>query len=346
MDNVVLVGVVVVLLAVAFVVLVLRLRAGRDRQLVIVGQDLTNSSGRPRPPSNPAPPEQRPAGRPRLMPRRQRRRSGGGEQPAQGGRLVLSGSAVVKEPRLAHPVVLAGTWLHSVYHGNRDRIAVRAATIRGSAHVHEGKPGQDAAAVAWCDRRGSLFAVVADGLGSRPDSGEVAIELVTDLTYRAAELRGDSADELVDAVIETVRRTVNGKGLDGSTTVVVAEVKPGGSGAQVTVWGIGDSEAWLLRDGRWHPVHQERRDDGENVTRHVPGYVDTRTCTVPARKGDVLVLGSDGFTGALAGRRTPLGDELAARWVEPPDPVTFLSHVDFVHHYFYDDRSVVAVWIR
>ena len=82
------------------------------------------------------------------------------------------------------------------------------------------------------------------------------------------------------------------------------------------------------------------------MTRHIPGHTRPRTRTVRARRGDVLVLGSDGFTSALAGRKTPLGTELATRWSEPPDPVTFLSHVDFVHHYFYDDRSVVAVWIR
>jgi serine/threonine protein phosphatase PrpC len=346
MDNFLLAGIIIVVLVAAFVGLVVRQRSGRSKEVILAGPEVRGAGQGGRALPSAVQPERRARVEPPKPGRSRRPWSSkpAAEKPV--GRLVLSDSAPVKEPRLTDWVVLPGTWLHSVYHGSRDGLAVRAATIRGTAHVHEGKKGQDAAGVAWNDAHRSLFAVVADGLGSRRESGEVALELVTQLMERAAEYTGSSTGKLVDQVIDSVRREVQDRELDGSTTMVMAEIRAAGGRAEVTVWGIGDSEAWLLRGGQWHPLHQERREDGENVTRHVPGHSEPRTRTVKAGRGDVIVLGSDGFTGALGGRRTPLGVELAARWSEPPEPATFLSHADFVHQYFYDDRSVVAVWIR
>lgn len=263
--------------------------------------------------------------------------------------LAHSPTKPAPEPRLDAPVTLVGARFNAVYHGTTDdgRLSVRAATLRGHAHNFENRPGQDVAAATWSECRGSVFAVVADGIGSRPQSGDVAHLLVAQILLRVAELGpDDDPGGVVAASAEDVAHYVAREGLDGASTLLVAEINGDRVPAPAMLWGIGDSEAWSLIEGLWSPLYREASPDTGEATRCVPedGAVHGSALTVPC--GAVLVLATDGFARALGERNSPLSRGLADAWREPPGPSDFMGQVDFVHPYFNDDRSVVAVWVR
>lgn len=256
------------------------------------------------------------------------------------------------DPRLTGPVLLEAAWQQSVYHGARTagrfRVAIRVATARGRSHAYEGTAGQDVAGVAWNEDRRAVFAVVADGLGSKADSGQIAREVVDQTLDLAERLQpNDDPTAMIHHVVRAIEQTAAHQGLDGATTLVIAEIRPDAHGAVVSTWGIGDSEAWLLQDGAWRVLHHERRSDAENVTRHLPGHCDVRTNSARVQPGTVVTIASDGFATALATRgNSPVAQELAARWRKPPSPTDFLNQVNFDDSRFNDDRAAVSVWIR
>lgn len=260
--------------------------------------------------------------------------------------------APAADPPLFSPMILAADTQWSVYHGalrvGSFRAAVRVATARGRSHAYEGTAGQDVAGLVWNERRGGIFAVVADGLGSKVDSGTVARELVDGLLARAERLRpADDPTAMIEETIRVLEELTYSRELDGATTVVAAEIRQDPAGATVTTWGIGDSEAWLLCDGTWTVLHHERRSDAQNVTRHLPGHRTPHTQRARVRSGSVVALASDGFASALDSRgASPVARELIDRWRRPPTPIEFLGQVNFEDPRFHDDRAAVAVWIR
>jgi hypothetical protein len=253
------------------------------------------------------------------------------------------------EPRLTRPVVAHAAWCHMLFQGScaDDRLVIRAAAVRGPAHAFEESPGQDALGLAWNDDRHALIAVVADGLGSLGGSGEVARHAARCGVWHGSRIR--TADELVDVpgkVTQDLERAMADKKFDGATTIVMSEIRLTSDGAEVSVVGVGDSEAWYLHGEEWTVIHHERRDDGENVTRHLPSGEEPRCRRVQVPHGSVVLLASDGFAGALATGGSPLSSELAKRWRRPPNLPEFLAQVDFADRFFTDDRAAVAVWIR
>jgi len=254
------------------------------------------------------------------------------------------------EPWLNGQVLQYGPWFSTVSHGycgpEADTgLAVRAATVRGLRHRYDGTPGQDALGMVWNSRRSSLFVVVADGLGSLRDSGEAARRAVAAALHTATQLDGHRDPVFL---LQAAGRAVDdfnaqGEG-KGTSTMVVAEIAATGAGADVSIWGIGDSEAWLLRGDRWTPLHHERGPRRENVTRHLPSDEAKRSGR-QVNPGSVVLLATDGFAGAL-GPGSPLGADLAEQWDRPPAPLDFLRQVDFADDQFTDDRAAVAVWIR
>jgi len=255
------------------------------------------------------------------------------------------------EPVLTSAVLIHGPWFHTVYHGcggsGGARVVIRAATVRGVAHAFDGTPAQDACGITWNQERQSLIAAVADGLGSKPDSGDVAHHAVAGVLREGQRLAtGKDFAAILEPAAGHVRRFVEKNQFSGATTLVLSEIRPTPDGAEVTVSAVGDSEAWFLHDGTWTVLHHERRSDGENVTRHLPSQARGRARRVRVPHGSVVVLASDGFASALGMDGSPLGRELAARWRQPPPPVEFLAQVGFEDEYFTDDRTAVAVWIR
>lgn len=276
--------------------------------------------------------------------------------------LVLGSTVGVAQPetRLPTKVILESKWGSGFFHGfcgpaNEMRFVVRGAAVRGIGHARNGMPGQDVAGAMWDENRQSLLVTVADGLGSLPNSDRVALLVATD-ALRVPGSHLDQKSELSARahlifrdIADNTERTMTGEGLNGASTLVVAEIRPAprNGGAYVTVCGVGDSEAWYLTDGRWHVLHHERGHREENATRQLPGYTDPRILeNIPVASGSVLLLGTDGFASALGSETaSPLSRELAGRWRKTPPPLEFLTHVDFVEDGRVDDRAVVAVWV-
>lgn len=232
---------------------------------------------------------------------------------------------------LVHPLVVGGghfAWTESpmppsalvhcltqngYFHGfcghvGGTRLTVRGAALRGLEHAQSRTEGRDAAGALWNGRHRLLCLAAADGRGSGP--ADASRRTVVQVLEMAA------AGEIDSGFLHRHK---------GSITVTAAVVRPQPKGASVQVLGA-EGEAWLLTPGGWHVLRAERTG----------GY--------PVPAGSVVVLGSDGFIGALA-HNTRLTDELALRWRTPPTPLEFLAQLDFFDGYRTGDRAAAAVWI-
>ncbi|GIF12685.1 protein phosphatase 2C domain-containing protein [Actinoplanes teichomyceticus] len=249
-------------------------------------------------------------------------------------------------------------WYGSVFGGlcrpepGRHSLQVRGVAWRGETHVEAGDEGQDAAGAAWDDTMGVLFVAVADGLGSLPRSGAYAVHAVT-AALQLCRTRGDDrpfahiGDRLFGAVAAGLRRSFGPEaGVDGGTTLVVAEVVPDAHGARVTVHGVGDSEAWVLSAGRWRALHHERDPaEEENATRDLPTFCRPRSRTERVPPGGMLLLATDGFAcriDSTAGRSPWLLAERLRRTTSPMGLAHLVAHPENDDE---DDRGVVAVWV-
>jgi serine/threonine protein phosphatase PrpC len=160
-----------------------------------------------------------------------------------------------------------------------------------------------------------LFAI-ADGMGGA-QAGELASRLTVD-ALREGEGEGSAEERLVTLVREANRRVYERQSSDRSasgmgTTVTVALLE----GEQVVLGHVGDSRAYLVRDGQLaqltedHSLVQELLRDGrltpEEARAHPQQAVITRalgtdpdvlvdTFRVDARPGDVFLLCSDGLS--------------------------------------------------
>ena len=167
--------------------------------------------------------------------------------------------------------------------------------------------------------------IVADGMGGHA-AGDVASEMAVRITsHQIGSLRGmsdDQASEKVrgairaanDAIFERTLAEQDKRGM--GTTATVLALLP----ARYLIGQVGDSRAYLLRDGQFqqltkdHSYVQEQVDAGlltpEQARVHPYSNVITRCVgasvdVVPdiyfgsLAKGDVLLLASDGLTGML-----------------------------------------------
>jgi protein phosphatase len=160
-----------------------------------------------------------------------------------------------------------------------------------------------------------LFAI-ADGMGGA-QAGEVASRLAAAaLKESGAEAGGEQ--RIVDLIQEANRRVYDRSSTDPNTsgmgtTITVALVEDG----NVSFGHVGDSRAYLIRDGRLEqitedhslvnellksgklsPEEAEAHPQRSVITRALgtDPDVDADTFTIQARKGDVFLLCSDGLT--------------------------------------------------
>lgn len=167
--------------------------------------------------------------------------------------------------------------------------------------------------------------IVADGMGGHA-AGEVASEMAVHIISRElGSLRGISDDEAVARVQRSVvsansaifERTLTEQDKRGmGTTATMMALLPG----RYIIGQVGDSRAYLLRDGRLlqltkdHSYVQEQVDAGlltpDQARVHPYSNVITRCVGAGAevvpdvyfgdlRSGDLLLLASDGLTGML-----------------------------------------------
>jgi hypothetical protein len=193
--------------------------------------------------------------------------------------------------------------------------------------------------VRWLPGSQSLLLAVADGVGSKHDSGEASLWAVQ-LALELADKRRPFG-ECVSTVARELREKLGRHGRTGATTLVLAElfaVDP--STAHLRLAAIGDSEVWWLAGGSWRPIYHRRASDHtEALPRHAAPHCQEGQLP----PGALLVLATDGFARALF-EGSPLETELASRWNSPPTEISFVNDVAFRDDAHLDDRTVLAVW--
>ena len=174
--------------------------------------------------------------------------------------------------------------------------------------------------------RAPVFAV-ADGMGGA-QAGEVASRIAAD-SFEPAERKGESPEAYLRAIAEVANERIHSVAQSDSsrsgmgTTLTSAMVE----GDEVSLAHVGDSRAYLWRDGRLrmltsdHSLVEELRRQGrisdEQAQDHPQRSIITRalgpeaevevdTFSFSARPGDVVVLCSDGLTTMIK------DDEIAA----------------------------------
>jgi len=188
--------------------------------------------------------------------------------------------------------------------------------------------------------------VVADGMGGHA-AGEVASEMAVQLIARdLGSFRGLSTDEAASRMTQAIKaanaaifeRTLSEHDKRGMGTTATCLVLHAGN--RYLLGQVGDSRAYLLRDGRFHQLTkdhsyvQEQVDLGyltpEQARTHPYANVITRCVGASAdvvpdifagtvRAGDVFLLASDGLTGMVEddGLQTILQSQgTPERWVD------------------------------
>lgn len=253
-----------------------------------------------------------------------------------------------------------------------EHLAVRAASVRGYQHRHDGTPRQDDFALAAHPGSGALVAAVADGVAN----AELA-HLGATLVCRSAvdqllhALDDDDSDDGDDnnavpdwpnlmscagwALVDFAARQPAADGEADAdraermlaTTLVVALVRPvPGGGATAELARVGDSAAWLLRDDRWHPVFAGDGDELINpVVSALPRVpAELAGSTVELAPGEVLLLGTDGVGLPVGDGSGQVGAAFAEALEHPLAPLELARLLDFSRETFDDDRTLVAVW--
>jgi serine/threonine protein phosphatase PrpC len=246
-------------------------------------------------------------------------------------------------------------------------LSVRMASVRGYAHRYSGIVRQDDAQVACHSRSGAVCFAVADGLSSaaRSHIGATAacqsaiarmmrqlstggpkinwrhlVEgTVSDLASRASYILNRDHAELADIEAQF------------ATTLVAGYVLPTPHGVVTSMIQIGDSSAWLLQGGRYHPVLAEKNDrDAQVISSAVSPLPRIPAVLKPAefrwRPDSVLLVGSDGFGDPLGDGSGMVGQLFAEHLVSPLPPRALAHLLDFSRETFDDDRTLVALWQR
>ena len=163
--------------------------------------------------------------------------------------------------------------------------------------------------------------VVADGMGGA-QAGEVASRLAIEVFQQGLESGGSPEQRLADRVRDANRRIYDRSraetGREGMGTTLTAAYL---DDAQLAIAHVGDSRAYLFRDGQLsrltqdHSLVDELVRQGklteEQAAEHPQRSIITRalgpepdvevdTATYPVREGDVLLLCSDGLTSMIS----------------------------------------------
>ncbi|AYF77908.1 hypothetical protein D7D52_33420 [Nocardia yunnanensis] len=249
----------------------------------------------------------------------------------------------------------------------RGPFTIRAASMRGHLHRYQGAPRQDDFAIAATDEPPRLVIAVADGVSAAPHShigaGLAVQYAVRWLTRPEQSARTDWRVLFEHAAWALIERAatllatpeVNAEQAEAivATTLTCAVCAPHpDGGVRVEVAGVGDSGAWLLREGRFTRIAGGKTvsDDGltSSAVLGLPRIPDEVVpVEVVVEPGAVLLLGTDGFGDPLGGGAGEVGalftTVLGARM---PSLVEFAHALDFSRETFDDDRTLVALWPR
>jgi hypothetical protein len=246
-----------------------------------------------------------------------------------------------------------------------DDFVVRAASVRGYVHRYRGTPRQDDMAIACHERTGAVVFAVADGVSAAPHSHIGATAACrTAVTAILADLDSESGQVAWQGVVQRTAwqlieqaRAVLNREADSemaerelATTLVTGLVRQAATGPEVSMIQVGDSSAWLLRDGRYRCLLDAKYSaDAEVVTSATTALPRDPRVTPrggPIAPGEVLLIGTDGFGDPLGDGDGDVGHHFASLLSRPRSPFVFASGLDFSRETFDDDRTLVAVWVR
>ena len=202
-------------------------------------------------------------------------------------------------------------------------------SVSGSMHPYEDR-------VLVEERRG-LFAV-ADGVtGSSQGSGTVAAELALELLQQC--FTGDVVEAIQEVHQKVVERRVNDRSI-GETTLTVAAVK----GDKLQVGNLGDSPAYLVRNGTMHSLITEDITPLGRITQVVgyPENVNVHSQEMQLCTRDLLIIASDGLEHVLLPSLIiPLSKESSSRRIAEK----IVEEASLVPANYDDDKSVIVLRI-
>lgn len=251
------------------------------------------------------------------------------------------------------------------------RLVVRAGSVRGYQHRHDGTPRQDDFSVAWHSSTGAVVVAVADGVSDAELAhvgATLACRTAVEQLMRWLDERGEGQPDWADvlrcaswALVEFAKGQPQA-GPDEqdaeraerllATTLVAAVLLPNDDGTvTVTSARAGDSTAWLLNGREWTELFVEATGDDDqdellatSVTALPRLPAEVAAATVELAADGVLLIGTDGVGVPVGDGRGPVGEALAAGVESPPTPLDFAYLLDFSRETFDDDRTLVAVW--
>jgi hypothetical protein len=242
---------------------------------------------------------------------------------------------------------------------------VRMASVRGYSHRYSGAPRQDAAEIAFHPGTGAVIFAVADGVSSARESHvgaanacEVSVDVLRwqlDSGHgrtNFAQVVDITADRMVRKAASFFRQERPDRAdVEAlfATTLVVGYILPDAGGAAASMIQIGDSSAWVLQDGRYLPVLDQKHDPEAEVISsavsplpRVPAYVAPIEFRLPP--DGVLLIGTDGFGDPLGDGDGKVGQLFTGHLRTPPSGRALAHLLDFSRETFDDDRTLVAVW--
>jgi hypothetical protein len=258
---------------------------------------------------------------------------------------------------------------------------VRAASVRGLSHRAYGTVRQDEYSFRRTADGRYLVIGVADGVSAGKLSHKAAIvaarkgvELIAKALTTPNDLTPDNFPwpDLVHAVAGRIERlgrerlaamgnadaqtmSVRDVAAHIASTVLyaVVDLTPVGGAHVAHLLAVGDTSAWVLREGgRWEPQNAVKNDGAELHSSSVhalplPPVAGPKPVRTTVAAGEALVLMTDGIGDPLGHGTGAVGRFLADVWAEPPaSGLEFAAHIGFARKSFDDDRTAVAFWPR
>ena len=243
---------------------------------------------------------------------------------------------------------------------------IRLASVRGYSHRYNGFPRQDDVAVGFDPESGVVLFAVADGVSSAGQSHiGAAIACSTLVELQRWMLDKEHAIDLPRAVQKAASRMTDHaayllrqeqpepEAVESllATTLIAGYIAPDPQGAVAVLVQIGDSGAWVLKDGHYYPLLERKNDpDAQIISSAVSPLPRLPDRIIPAEYGlppdAVLLVGTDGFGDPLGDGDGQVGQLFAGHLSMPP-PARGLAHLlDFSRDTFDDDRTLLAIWQR
>lgn len=250
---------------------------------------------------------------------------------------------------------------------SRGSFAIRAASVRGYLHRHNGAPRQDDFAIALPLDRDRLIVSVADGVSAALQSHigsttvvryatqwleETAPDSIADIEWHSLfESAAWKLTELAASVLSLPEADAERAEHALATTLTCAVCEPSMDGKlSAFVAGVGDSGAWILSDGAFTQVlgGKQASDAGLSSSSviglpRVPAKIEGIKLLI--EPGQVLLVGTDGFGDPLGGGDGGVGSLFTSLLGgRVPSLIEFAHALDFSRETFDDDRTLVAVW--